>query len=264
MPSSTATARLDAIREAAGVVPLETVEIEAHVRRFGTAYLDQVRPRSVVRHLLMLRRPPRPGEVASRVTPLPTDDDRRRELDVVTIDTPGLLSRICGVVSLAGGQVVRADAHTTDDGVAVDTVEVESPRGVLTSWWAGFEGDLVDAVAGRVALRARVDVQAREVGGPADRHVDVAVVAGDTGDEVHVRTPDRLGLLFAITDALAELRLDIRVARIETRGGTADDRFVVRTAAGDALEPEHVRQVELGVAWAVARLGSGDDPLDRS
>lgn len=258
MPSRTATARLDAIREAAGGIPLGESEVEAHVRRFGSAYLDQVRPRSVVRHLLMLRRPPRPGDVASRVTPLPDDDERRRELDVVTIDTPGLLSRICGVVSLAGGQVVRASAHTTDDGVAVDTVEVEAPPGVTTSWWAGFEGDLVDAVAGRIALRARVDLQAGEVGGPRDREVDVAVVSGDAGDEVRVRTPDRLGLLFAITDALAELRLDIRVARVETRNGHADDRFVVRTAAGDALDHEHVRQVQLGVSWAVARLGTHD------
>lgn len=255
MPSSPATARLDAIREAAGGIPIEPAEVEAHVRRFGTAYLEQVRPRSVVRHVLMLRRPPRPGEVASRVTPLATVDEHRRELDVVTIDTPGLLSRICGVVSLAGGQVVRADAHTTDDGVAVDTVEVQAPAGVTTSWWAGFEGDLVDAVAGRVALRARVDLRAREVGGPRDRQVDVAVVGGGAGDEVRVRTADRLGLLFAITDALAELRLDIRVARVETRGGMADDRFVVRTAAGDALDGEQVRQVELGVSWAVARLG---------
>lgn len=257
--------------EAAGDIPLDEAELRAHLERFDTAYVAEVVPRSVVRHLLMLRRPPRSGEVASRVTPrpdqrpgqAPDQPDGRRDLDVVTIDTPGLFSRICGVVSLAGGQVIGAHAHTTSDGVAVDTVEVEAPEGVLTSWWARFEGDLVDAMAGRIALRARVDQMARDVGGPSDRSVtvDVADGSGDwgAGDEVRVRTPDRLGLLFAITDALADLRLDIRSAVIETRGGTADDHFVVRTAGGGGLDADQASQVGLAVSWAVARLGGEGD-----
>lgn len=257
MTSATTTARLQAIAEAAGDIPLDQAEVRAHVERFGPAYVNNVLPRSVVRHLLMLRRPPRPGDVASRVTPRPGQDESRRELDVVTIDVPGLFSRICGVVSLAGGQVVGAVAHTTTDGVAVDTVEVQAPEGVLTSWWARFEGDLVDALEGRIALRARVDEMAGEVGGPEDRQVDVSVVEGDGGgDEVRISTPDRLGLLFAITDALADLRLDIRTAVIETRGGMADDRFVVRTAGGASLDEDQVDQVALSVSWAVARLGA--------
>ncbi len=256
MTSDITAARLRAIREAAGDIPVEEGEVRAHVERFGPAYVNDVLPRSVVRHLLMLRRPPRPGEVASRVTPRDGQSESRRELDVVTIDVPGLFSRICGVVSLAGGQVVGAVAHTTSDGVAVDTVDIDAPDGVLTSWWARFEGDLVDAMDGRTALRARVDEMAREVGGPDDRSVEVAVVDGAVGNEVHVTTADRLGLLFAVTDAMADLRLDIRSAVIETHGGTARDRFVVRSSAGTPLDEDQASQVRLAVAWAVARLGT--------
>ena len=43
--------------------------MRAQAERFGTSYLTEVLPRSVVRHLLMLRRPPGSGEVLSRVTP---------------------------------------------------------------------------------------------------------------------------------------------------------------------------------------------------
>lgn len=256
MTSPATTQRLEAIRKAAGGVSLDDSEVQAHLDRFASSYLSEVLPRSVVRHLLMLRRPPRAGEVASRVTPRPGTDESRRELDVVTIDTPGLFSRICGVVSLAGGQVVGAQAHTTSDGVAVDTVEVQAPEGVLTSWWARFEGDLVDAMAGRIALRARVDQMAAEVGGPDDRQVEVTFDQSDVGDEVRIRTPDRLGLLFAITDALADLRLDIHSARIQTRDGRADDRFVVRGVGGGRLDADQVSQVEVAVTWAVGRLGT--------
>lgn len=256
MTSSSTSDRLEAIRRAAGDIPLDSAEVEAHLGRFGASYVGDVVPRSVVRHLLMLRRPPKSGEVASRVTPRRGEHESRRELDVVTIDTPGLFSRICGVVSLAGGQVVGAQAHTTSDGVAVDTVEVQAPDGVLTSWWARFEGDLVDAMAGRIALRARVDEMARDVGGPPDRTVDVIVGQGDAGDEVRIRTRDRLGLLFAVTDALADLRLDIRSARIRTRDGTADDAFVVRSGGGGPLDADQVSQVDLAVRFAVGRLGN--------
>ncbi len=235
---------------------MDDAEIVAHLGRFDASYVGEVAPRSVVRHLLMLRRPPRAGEVASRVTPRAGADESRRELDVVTIDTPGLFSRICGVVSLAGGQVVGAHAHTTSNGVAVDTVEVQAPDGVLTSWWARFEGDLVDATAGRIALRARVDEMARDVGGPTDRAVEVTVEDGEAGHEVRIRTLDRLGLLFAVTDALADLRLDIRSARIQTQDGTAHDAFVVRSVGGGPLDPDQASQVDLAVRWAVGRLGT--------
>lgn len=256
MTSGTTTARLEAVRDAAGDIPLEVGEVRAHVDRFGSSYLAEVMPRSVVRHLLMLRRPPRIGEVLSRVTPRPGQDASLRELDVVTIDTPGLFSHICGVVSLAGGQVVGAQAHTTTDGVAVDTVEVHAPDGATTSWWARFEGDLVDAMAGRIALRARVDEMARDVGGPADRAAQVDVVQGDHGDEVRVRTKDRLGLLFALADGLADLRLDIRTAHIRTTAGVADDRFVVRTAEPGPLDADQSHEVVVALEWVVRRLGN--------
>lgn len=256
MTSGTTTARFEAIHEAAGDIPMDAGEVRAHVDRFGASYLAEVLPRSVVRHLLMLRRPPRAGEVLSRVTPRPGDDTSLRELDVVTIDTPGLFSRICGVVSLAGGQVVGAQAHTTTDGVAVDTVEVQAPDGVTTSWWARFEGDLVDAMDGRLALRARVDEMARDVGGPQDRSVQVDVGQGESGDEVRVRTRDRLGLLFALADGLSDLRLDLRTAHIRTRAGMADDRFVVRTTGGGPLDPDQASEVVLALEWVVRRLGS--------
>lgn len=137
MTSRTTPDRHRAVLEAAGDIPLDTAEVAAHLDRFDSAYLSDVVPRSVVRHLLMLRRPPRAGEVASRVTPRPDrppdQAPSRRDLDVVTIDTPGLFSRICGVVSLAGGQVVGAHAHTTSGGVAVDADQVSQVR-LAVSW----------------------------------------------------------------------------------------------------------------------------------
>jgi UTP:GlnB (protein PII) uridylyltransferase len=253
--------KVRAAREEARRLDIEDDELDAHVARFTSRYVASVAPRTVARHLLMLRSPLAPGEVRSRVTPAPGERDGRRELDVVTRDSPGLFSQVSGVVSLIGGQVVSANAHTTYDGVAADTFEVVAPEGVSTSWWARFEGELVDAVAGRIALRAAVDRAARDTGSATTRDVVIDVVPEAPWSSVRVRTGDRLGLLFTITDAIAELRLDIVSAQVDTRGDMVDDVFVVRTAADrSGLDQEQVRQLGLGIRWAVARLGAMDLP----
>lgn len=253
--------KVRAAREEAAALDIDGDDLDAHISRFTSRYVASVSARTVARHLLMLRSPLAPGEVRSRVTPSPNRSDGRREFDVVTRDSPGLFSQVSGVVSLIGGQVVSADAHTTYDGVAVDTFAVMAPSGVSTSWWARFEGELVDAVAGRIALRAAVDRAAREAGSATTRAVAIDVVPEAPWTSVRIRTGDRLGLLFTITDAIAELRLDVVTAKVDTRGDMVDDVFVVRTAADrSALDGEQGRQLGLGIRWAVARLGAMDLP----
>lgn len=252
-------AKVAAAREAAGALDIADAELDAHVARFTSRYVASVSPRAVARHLLMLRAPLAPGQLRSRVTPVPDADDGRRDLDVVVHDTPGLFSQVSGVLALTGGQVVSADAHTTEDGIAVDTFTVTAPDGVSTSWWARIEGELVDAVAGRIALRAAVDRAAAEAarsrGTDTTREVVVEVFPEAPWSALRIRTGDRLGLLFAITDALAELRLDIVSAAVQTRGDMIDDVFVVRSPDRSPLDDEQVRQVRRGVGWAVRRLG---------
>lgn len=243
-------------RDQAAALDIPPDELDLHLARFTRRYLGMVSARTIARHLLMLRTPLAPGELRSRVTPSAAGRRDTRELDVVTHDSPGLFSEVSGVVSLIGGQVVEADAHTTTDGIAVDTFEVAAPPDVSTSWWARFEGELVDAVEGRIALRAAVDGAAREAGSSTTREVAVDVVPEAPWTSVRVRTGDRLGLLFTITDAVAELRLDIVSAKVVTHGDMVDDVFVVRAADRRALDAEQARQLAIGIRWAVGRLGT--------
>lgn len=260
LPDERATPRathVDAAHREAERLAIEPEDLDRHLARFTPRYIGSVAARTVARHLLMLRSSLAAGEVRTRVTPTPGGDASRRELDVVTPDAPGLFAQVSGVVSLIGGQVVSAGAHTTTDGIAVDTFEVVAPVGVSTSWWARFEGELVDAVAGRVALRAAVDAAAREAGSATTREVAMDVQPEAPWTSVRIRTGDRLGLLFTIADALAELRLDIVTAQIVTRGDMVDDVFVVRSADGSQLDDEQVHQLGVGVRWGVGRLGVG-------
>ena len=238
-------------------------QVNDHLRRLPQRYASQVSARSIVRHAVMASTPCEPAEVRTRVTLGEQRQDDLApydELDVVAIDAPGLFAKVAGVLSINGGSIVGASAFTRDDGLAVDTFVVSAPEGAPTSWWARVEGDLVDAMAGRLALRARLARKARTEDRRLARLPDVAtsvtVTADDSGQAsvIEVKTLDRTGVLFTITDALAELQLDIVVARIQTLGPEAVDVFTVRSAEGGAIDDDHAAEVVLAVESALAAL----------
>jgi [protein-PII] uridylyltransferase len=101
------------------------------------------------------------------------------------------------------------------------------------------------------AYRGRVKLPAAT---PARTQVlfDDEASAGAT--VVEVRAPDRIGTLYRITRALADLELDIRHAKVVTLGHEVIDAFYVVDAAGDKLaDPEHRREVERAVLLELSR-----------
>jgi [protein-PII] uridylyltransferase len=219
----------------------DPADVRAHLRSCPTGTRPRSRPRAVVRHSLMAAtrpgrprsgrghaggaaprdEPPAPSPGAATSVPREVHDDgraRRRRAR-----PPGWFAKVAGVVALHGGSIVAADAFTRDDGLAVDTFR-SSARGRGGSWWARVEGDLAEAAAGRLAVRARVGRKARTEDRRVARLPEVTTTVTGRADTagtstiVEVHTVDRLGVLYAIATALAELELDIVVARIRPSG----------------------------------------------
>lgn len=244
-------------------------EVAAHLDLLPDRYAAAVSPRAVVRHTLMCRRAPGSAEIRSRV--IPGDDDPEGhagidELDVVAPDHPGWFATVTGVVALHGGSVLAADAFTREDGIAVDTFRVEPPQGATGAWWALVEGDLSEAAAGRLAVRARVRRMARSEERRLARVPDVATRISTGPDPsgtatlVEVRTLDRLGVLYALATVLAELHLDLVVARVQTIGHEVVDVFSVRDARGGPLDADHLAELELAIRSALDDLRLSPGP----
>jgi [protein-PII] uridylyltransferase len=265
------------VREAQRLAPELGADPEAvrtHLAMLPSRYANAVSARGIVRHTLLLAKLPGPTEVRTRVTPgdrdrpLPDGGELTAdateapldELDVAARDHPGWFAKVAGVVSMHGGSIVAADAFTRIDGYAVDTFRIRPPDGAGGSWWAAVEGDLHEAAAGRLAIRARVlrraRTDARRVARLPSRATTVTARTPVDGSTtlVEVHTLDRIGVLYAIAAALAELELDLVVARVQTLGHEVVDVFELRDADGGPLDPDHLAELELAVRAAIDEL----------
>jgi [protein-PII] uridylyltransferase len=80
--------------------------------------------------------------------------------------------------------------------------------------------------------------------------------ASENRTAIEVETEDRVGLLHAITQALAELELNITAAKIVTEKGAAIDTFYVNeTDGGKVLDQGRQEFIERKLRDAIARLG---------
>jgi [protein-PII] uridylyltransferase len=173
------------------------------------------------------------------------------QLTVIATDRPGLFSRVAGTLALKGLTVLAAEAGGAD-GMAASQFRVGSSGEVN---WDEVVADVRRAVDGRLAIEARLAQRARAgrrmpaaMRLVAEPSVRVDNTASGTSTIVEVRAPDRLGVLYRITRAFADLDLDIRTAKVDTLGHEVVDSFYVRTSAGAKIEDrDHIRELERAI-----------------
>lgn len=171
-------------------------------------------------------------------------------LTIVAADRAGLLSLIAGALSLAGLSILTAQVFTTEDGVAVDVFEVEGAfeAEVGDDRWREFRGILRRAIEGRLSLAYRVAEKRRHYPAPRDDVPMLVSVDNDASDfftVIEVGAPDRIGALFDITRTLAELQLDVHLAKVATYGARVVDAFYVRDELGRKVDDaERIDELE--------------------
>jgi [protein-PII] uridylyltransferase len=181
------------------------------------------------------------------------DDDR---VTTVAPDRPGLFSRVAGVLSIHGLDVLGAQAHSNEQGMAANEFRVVPPRDGVVDW-DRVRTDLGRAMAGQLAIEARLAERARTyrrrrplAAAATAPSVRVDNDASSNATVVEVRAPDRIGLLYRVTKALADLGLDIRHARVQTLGPDVVDAFYVRSGDVKVTDPFHLTELERALLHA--------------
>ncbi len=234
----------------------DPADVERFLVRMPRGYLAVVHPERAARHFGLVMPPV--GALEVRTVVEPGARPSTHALTVVAADRPGLLSWIAGALSLAGLSILTAQVFTTEDGVALDVFEVEGwfePE-VTEERWREFRSSLRKAIEGRVSLDFRVAEKRKRYPPPrTDIPVEIAVdnEASDFFTVIEVGAPDRIGLLFDITRTMADLRLDVHLAKVATYGERVIDAFYVRDVVGRKVEdPEQVSEIDRALTARVA------------
>lgn len=187
------------------------------------------------------------------------------QVKVCTWDRSRLFSSIAGALTAAGLNILSAEIFTRTDGIVIDTFLVTNAQtGVLASAedQARFERTLNEVLAGNLDLHELLRKRKRAVSFSALMQGEQmpTTIRFDNDPEatrtvLDLETEDRVGLLHAISSSLADLGIDISIAKICTEKGAVLDSFYVSEAGGRRIvDRARQRQVELKLRKAIARL----------
>lgn len=220
-----------------------------------TAFLDRLDdfalrsldPDLIVRFATLMRAAEKDNAPAAVVA---TPQSSGLEAVVVAADRPGLLADLAGAIASTGLSVRNLKALTTSDGKAIDIFIVQPPDGVSAH----------DVDQARRLHRALLDAATtvpekaprlrRRIGDRRDifavkPHVRLEFAASNEAMVVETEGLDRPGLLFEMTQAIAEEGAIITAAHIATYGERAVDVFYLTDSNGEKLvDPVALARIE--------------------
>jgi [protein-PII] uridylyltransferase len=241
-------------RELAGT---PAADVNSFLEAVPTGYLLSVDPSEVREHLRLILPPPAEGEVRSRYRAGRSTGTYLAAL--AARDRLGLLSSVAGAMTLSGMSILTAQVFTTEHGVALDLFEVRGafePE-VSHERWRRFERTVGESLREDIDLSVEVETL-RSHYRPPRGGVPVSVAlhqdASDFFTLVEVEGPDRMGLLFDLTSALAGHGFDVHTAKVATYGPRVVDVFYVTDADGQKVAHlEREAELERVLMEAVSR-----------
>lgn len=218
--------------------------------RMPLRYLRATPPDSVVRHALACAAM-EPASADVHLSPLP-GDGTLGEVLVQAPDRPGLLYLVAAVLHAHGLDVQRAEIHSAGE-LALDVFVVRLPHGAaegvrLASLGTRMQRQLRALLAGVIAPPQ--PAESRGIARPEPAVTNAVAVVPEASAEatvLEVYGRDRPGFLLAVTRALTEAEVEVRLAKVNTEGRRAADVFYLVDNRGKPLDPGACARVEAAV-----------------
>lgn len=256
-------------------LPLE--EIYSHFELMPASYYINTSADEISRHLLLIHQflerqatVEQPEDALAAVVQwqaFPAQSHSR--LTICTWDRLGLFSRICGALSSAELNILSAHIYTRGDQVVLDMFDVcdkhleavtdeptiKAAETMLQRNLTNRETIQFPGLLARMRAARRDQPQIGEVHIPTVIEFDNEISKSRT--VIEIQTENRLGLLYTITQTLADLGLDISFAKISTEKGAAVDSFYVQDQQGRRIiETDRLESIKTTFESAIALLAS--------
>ena len=182
----------------------------------------------------------------SRIGPLQTRVLADRGATLATVyakDRSGLFYRVAGAISLAGGNIIDARIHTTEDGMALDNFLVQDLAGRPFDdrhQLKRLREAVVAAVEGQEPIRERLAARPLPLRRAEAFRIRPAVFVDNKASNrysvVEVNARDRAALLCELAQAITRSKAAIHSAHIATYGERAVDVFYLTDLQGAKIE----------------------------
>jgi len=170
------------------------------------------------------------------------EKETQAKVTVCTKDRYGLFSKMAGSMFLNRLNIIEAQIHTWENGIALDTFWVEDSTKDMERRLRLFEKDLREILGGTILLKdlllARKGSNSihKKVMPKVPAEIKVNNQDSDFYTIVEATGEDRLGILYEITQALTDHGCDIHFARISTLGNRIVDVFYIQDTWGEKIE----------------------------
>jgi [protein-PII] uridylyltransferase len=204
---------------------------------------------------------------APAARPIETSVQEERGATLVSAyakDQPGLFWRLAGAISLAGGNIIDARIHTTNDGMAIDNFLVQDGSGgpfADRHQLARLEEAVLAAAGGEEPAMERLEAKALPLTRAEAFDIHPAVFIDNNASSrytvVEINARDRAALLSGLARALYESRVAVHSAHIATYGERAVDVFYLTDLAGEKIAaPLRLRALNSRLLRAAAGAAS--------
>jgi [protein-PII] uridylyltransferase len=246
----------DVIRTLAPAFP--TGDVSMHLSQLSnTSYLAAFTPDEIANHMHVIRQ-------SEKVSVLFQQSGSCTDVTFIAHDSPGVLSKFCGVLTANDANILNAEVFTRRDGIVIDkfrVVEFGSNTALSEEHLSRIKRDVTGVLEGSIEIvhiieqnRARWKRRTRIVN--PNTRCDVEFEDHPQFTIIDIYAPDMLGLLYRITETISRLGLNISSAKIATRVDGIVDSFYLLNADGyklnDPAQRESVKREILATIQSVS------------
>jgi [protein-PII] uridylyltransferase len=166
------------------------------------------------------------------------------ELIVATRDTHGLFSKVAGVLTACGINILGAHVYSTRTGLALEVYRLTTPMGgdaERALAWEGFRKALDRVLSGEVEVAELLRRRGRPLrrDAPTSHRPESVEIENEESDFytiIDVVANDRLGLLHDLTRTIAEQGYEIYISKVATILDQVTDTFYVKDPDGRKID----------------------------
>lgn len=226
-------------------------EVLTYLKKMPPRYFFAVSEDDIAMHIpLFLQR----GETDVVMTQRYRADQNLNEVLIYTLNAPGLLSQVTGVMLAHAVNILKVDLFPTNEGYVLILVGVADALGNPRLVWDQFgeiADNLKDVLSGRVKVhdliskRILPDYLAKN---PVQKANSRVVIDNDVSayyTVIDIYAHDRLGLLYEIMTTLNQLGMYVEVSKISTKVEQVSDVFYVKDIFGSKIiSQEKLKQIK--------------------